>query len=142
MTDKNQPRNVKDLKLNKKFWTKLRLKKIVVIKLILLTILLLLFYTLKIAKHYPKNIDLVAKKDYFGVSFSTKYCDNMGLDYKEVYQEILSDLKVKKIRVPIYWDEIEKEEGFFDFSDYDYLVDEGEKYDVDFIISFGQRVPR
>lgn len=125
-----------------KFWNKLRVKKILIIKIILLLIIFALFYTLKIAKHYPKNIDLVAKDDYFGVTFSTKYCSNMGLDFKEVYQEILSDLGVKKIRIPVYWDEIENEEGVFDFSNYDYLIDQGEQYDVDFIISFGQRVPR
>lgn len=134
---------VKDLSSNKKkFFTKIRMKKILIIKVIILFIIFSLFYTLKIAKHYPKNIDLVAKENYFGITFSTKYCSDMGLNYKEVYQEILSDLGVKKIRIPVYWDEIEKEEGIFDFSRYDYLIDEGEKYGVDFIISFGHRVPR
>ena len=142
MQDKDGNKNKKGKKLKINFFKKICTKKFLIIKILILLIIFSIFYTLKIAKHYPRDIDLVAEKDYFGVTFSTKYCYDMGLDYKEVYQEILSDLQVKKIRIPVYWDEIEKEEDIFDFSRYDYLIDEGEKYDVDFIISFGRRVPR
>ncbi len=102
----------------------------------------LVFYFLKLADYYPSRIDLEHRPDFFGVTFSTKFCDDLGLDWRETYGAVLDELKVKYIRIPVYWDEIEKEEGVYDFSKYDYLLDEGEKHEVKFIISVGRRVPR
>lgn len=122
--------------------SKANLRKFFKIKLVLILILFSIFYVLKIANHYPKEITLETRPDHFGVTFSTKYSAELGLDYQEVYSAMLSELKVKNIRIPVYWDEIEKEKGVFDFRVYDYLIEEGEKYDVKFIISLGRRVPR
>jgi hypothetical protein len=105
-------------------------------------VVLFLIYTLKIANHYPRKIDLQAEPELFGTTFSTKFSEELGLDWKEVYLATLDELGVKQIRIPIYWDEIEKEEGTFDFSDYDYILEEGGKRDVKFIISIGRRIPR
>jgi hypothetical protein len=104
--------------------------------------LILLFWLFKIAEYRPINIDLRHRSNFFGVTFSTKFCDELNLDWREVYLVILDQLRVKYIRIPIYWDEIEKEEGVFDFTNYDYLIAEGEKRNVKFIISIGRRVPR
>ena len=135
---------VKNILLKIKFFinNKANLRKFFKIKLVIILIFLLIFYVFKIAKHYPKEIILEAKPDHFGITFSSKYSAELGLDYQKVYQAILSELKVKNIRIPIYWDDIEKEKGIFDFSVYDYLIEEGEKYGANFIISFGRRVPR
>ncbi|MBN2854495.1 hypothetical protein JXK06_03125 [Patescibacteria group bacterium] len=121
---------------------KANLRKFFKIKLVIILILLAIFYVLKVANYYPREINLEVKPGHFGVTFSTKYSTELDLDYKEVYSAMLSELKVKNIRIPIYWDEIEKEKGVFDFSVYDYLIEEGEKYDAKFIISLGRRVPR
>jgi len=102
----------------------------------------LAFYFLKIADYYPSKIDLNHRPDFFGVTFSTKFCDDLELDWRETYAAILDDLKVKYIRIPVYWDEIEKNEGTYDFSKYDYLLEEGAKRQVKFIISVGRRLPR
>ncbi len=104
--------------------------------------LVLAFYFLKIADYYPRRIDLVHRPDFFGVTFSTKFCDELQLDWKEAYAAILDDLKVKYVRIPVYWDEIEVREGVYDFSKYDYLLEEGAKRNAHFIISIGRRVPR
>lgn len=108
----------------------------------ILLILLILLYRFKFASNYPRKIDLVHEPDFFGVTFSTKFCTEIGLDWREVYLATLDDLKVKQIRLPIYWDEIESEKGTFDFSKYDYLISEGEKRGVDFIVNIGWRLPR
>lgn len=105
-------------------------------------IIALLFYFLKVANYYPKPETLTGQADFFGITFSTKFCDELELDRHETYQALLDELQVKLIRLPVYWDEIEKVEGQFDFSEYDYLIDEGEKRGVKFIISIGRRVPR
>ncbi len=100
------------------------------------------FYTFKIANHYPRQKDLTFEKGFFGVTFSTKFCDELGLNWKEVYLAILDDLQVKEIRLPIYWDQIEKEDGVYDFSDYDFIISEGAKRNVRFIANIGWRLPR
>jgi hypothetical protein len=101
-----------------------------------------IFYALKIADYYPRNRDLKHRSGFFGLTFSAKFCAELGLDARETYAALLDELGVKQIRLPIYWDEIEAEEGLFDFSEYDYLLDEGEKRGVKFIISIGRRTPR
>ena len=121
---------------------KANLRKFFMIKIIIILVLFSIFYVLKIAKHYPREITLEVKPDHFGVTFSTKYSAELGLNYQEIYEAMLSELQVKNIRIPVYWDEIEKEKGIYDFSIYDYLIDEGEKYGAKFIINLGRRVPR
>jgi len=105
-------------------------------------ILILIFYFFKIANNYPIQQDLKHPAGYFGVTFSKKFCSEIGLDWKEVYLATINDLQVKEIRLPIYWDEIETEEGIFDFTDYDYIITEGAKKDVKFIANIGWRLPR
>lgn len=109
---------------------------------VLVLLLILIFYFFKVADYYPAMTDLKHRPNFFGATFSTKFCDELGLDWKETYQAILDQLRVRYIRIPVYWDEIEKEEGSFDFTKYDYLISEGEKRHVKFIISVGRRVPR
>jgi len=118
------------------------MKKIIIYSGAVFLVLFLIFYFLKIANYYPSNEDLKHRPGFFGITYSTEYTKELGLDQKETYSAILDDLKVKYIRIPIYWDEIEKDEGVYDFSSYDYLINEGEKRNVKFIISLGRRVPR
>ncbi len=110
--------------------------------LIALLCIFLLVYFFKVANNYPLKQDLNYKSGFFGVTFSKKFCSEIGLDWKEVYLAILDDLEVKEIRLPIYWDEIEVEENVFDFTDYDYIFEEGAKRDVKFIANIGWRLPR
>ena len=111
---------------------------------IILTLILLgfVFYIFKFAKHYPNNIALKSDADLWGVTFSTKFAKHLALDVNDLYTAILDDLQVKQIRLPIYWDEVAKEEGSSDFSQYDNLLDAGAKRDVKFIINIGHRLPR
>lgn len=113
-------------------------------KLILsIAIALVLFgYLFFIANYYPVKRNLEHRPDFFGVTFSKKFCELIGLDWKEAYQAVLDELKVKYIRIPIYWDEIEKNEGIFDFSDNDYLLAIGEQQGAKFVVAVGRRLPR
>ena len=110
---------------------------------LIILLVILAFYYLKFAKHHPREINLdQAKEDYWGVTFSRKFCDEIGVDWKETYLAMLDDLKVKNIRIPIYWDEVEIEDDRFDFSDYDFIFDEGKKRGVKFTANIGWRLPR
>jgi len=116
-------------------WTKVRRAGIVLL-------IILVFYFFKIATNYPWKQDLNYKPGFFGVTFSTKFCAELGMNWKEVYLAIIDDLKVKEIRLPIYWDQIEKTKGVYDFSDYDYIIAEGAKRNVKFVVNIGWRLPR
>lgn len=109
---------------------------------IILALILFLVWTFKLDNHYPSKIDLKAKDNYWGVTYSPKFATQLGLDWKETYLSILDDLEVKNIRIPIYWDQVEKERGVFIFDDYDYIFDQGAKRNVKFIANIGWRLPR
>ena len=78
----------------------------------------------------------------FGVTFSHIFAEHLKLDWRETYIAILDDLGAKNIRIPIYWPEIEREEGQYDFSDYDWMMDEAEARGVRITLVVGMRVPR
>lgn len=78
----------------------------------------------------------------FGVSFSHTFARDLGLEWKEVYKEMLDDLGVKKVRLVAYWNEIEKEEGRYDFEYLDWLVEEAEERDAEVVLAFGLKSPR
>lgn len=121
---------------------KMKARKSILISFVIFIALLIFFYTFKIANNYPRRQDLVFEKGFFGVTFSTKFCEELGLDWKQTYIAVLDDLKVKEIRLPIYWDDIESSDGVYDFSKYDFIISEGAKRNVRFIANIGWRLPR
>jgi len=126
---------IEEEKFEKKRWVKAWHAAVVLI-------IILFFYFFKIASNYPWRQDLRYQPGFFGVTFSTKFCSELGLDWEEVYSAVIDDLQVKEIRLPIYWDQIEKTSGVYDFSEYDYIIQEGAKRNVRFIANVGWRLPR
>ncbi|NCT55790.1 hypothetical protein GW755_02980 [bacterium] len=96
-------------------------------------LLTLIFYLL-----YPK----VQKNINYGVNFSDKYATDLGMDWKDSYIEILDGLQVKNIRLVAYWDDIEKENNAYDFSNIRWQVEEAQKRDVNVILAMGRKVLR
>lgn len=85
----------------------------------------------------------IPDKDFkFGVTFSHRYATDIGLDWREAYLEMLDDLNVRRIRIPVYWDLVEKEDGQYDFSDVDWQLDEARGRNAEIILVVGQKVPR
>lgn len=78
----------------------------------------------------------------YGVTFSKKQAQDVGLDWKNLYLEILNDLGVKKIRIPIYWNEVEKENNKYAFDDIDWQINEAFKNNAEIILVVGGRLPR
>jgi len=109
------------------------------LKIILLFILLLLFFLgcfFFIGKLKP------AEKINWGIVFSQKHSEFLGLDWKENYLAILDDLKAKHLKLVAYWDLIEKEEGIYDFEDLDWQINEATKRNAKVLLVIGRRVPR
>ena len=77
-----------------------------------------------------------------GMTFSSRYATGLGLDWKETYLALLDDVGVKKMRLPVYWDLVEKEQGTYDYADVDWQLAEARKRGVDVILTVGLKVPR
>ena len=77
-----------------------------------------------------------------GVTFSARYARELGLMPDEVFEKILTDLKPKIIRLPVYWDEVEKEKDVFDFSQTEKYLKQAELYNTEVILVVGLKQPR
>ena len=78
----------------------------------------------------------------FGVTFSTKYARELGLDWKAAYLATLDDLGARRLRIPVYWDESEPERGRHEWADVDWMLDEASKRGADVILAVGRKTPR
>jgi len=114
--------------------------KIIILAILVVIVSLSLF--MKIFNNRDNNIKIERNPDFFGVTFSKKYATEIGLNWKELYFAIIDDLKVENVRLPIYWDDIEAQKNNFDYSDYDYIIAEGAKRNVKFVVNIGWRLPR
>ena len=99
-------------------------------------VILILFVYLFVGPAKP------AEKLEWGITFSKRPVVDFGMNWKEVFLAILDELKVKRIRLVAYWDEIEKKEGEYDFSELDWQIDEMTKRNGEIILAMGRRVPR
>ena len=59
----------------------------------------------------------------YGVTFSKKQAESLGLDWKAAYMAMLDDLKVRKLRIPAYWDEIEATNNVYFWDDLDWQIE-------------------
>jgi hypothetical protein len=109
------------------------LKKVLFVVLLLI---LLIGCFLFIGK--PKQAENIT----WGVSFSQKYSEELGLDWKENYLAVIDDLKVKNMRLIAYWDLIEKEKDTYDFQDLDWQIEQAKERDIKIILAIGKKVPR
>lgn len=86
---------------------------------------------------------VVAREDVtLGMTFSYRYAEDLGLNWKETYLALLDDVGVKKLRLPVYWDLVEAEKGVYDYSQVDWQLMEAEKRQATVILTVGLKVPR
>jgi len=103
-------------------------------------IILVIFLILLFLSTYNFGND---KKIIWGVTFSKKYATDLGLNWWEVYDRALNEMNfIKTIRLPIYWPDVEKKPGQYDFSEYDWLITEAAKKNIEIMPVLGRRVPR
>lgn len=108
--------------------------------LILLSLAILLIFIathLYLQRTYPPDPHII-----FGVTFSPAYATELGLDWRELYLKILTDLKVRSLRIPAPWDQIEPRPGEFDFTSLDFILDQAGNYQAQVILILGVKQPR
>ncbi len=82
------------------------------------------------------------KNPVFGVNFSPDQARYMGYDPREVYQDILKDLKPKKVRLVAHWENIEPSRGTYGFYETDELLKLSEEAGVKVTLVLGHKQPR
>jgi len=120
-------------KKNKKFFSWL---------LLLVLILAGLWYFFKVDRHFLTYRPDLATDQVWGITYSKLYAQELGLDWRQAYLAMLDDLQIKNIRLPVYWSDIEPIEGKMDYANYDWMISEGQKRGVKFIVVVGRRQPR
>ena len=78
-----------------------------------------------------------------GLSFSEFYAkQGLGLDWKQAYEAILTDLNPQRLILMAYWTYLEPAQGQYDFSDLDWQINLAQKDGKSVILAVGQRIPR
>ncbi len=98
-------------------------------------IALLLLYLSRIT--YNPN-----KKIVYGATFTKSFAAYLDLDWRAAYLAALDDLKVRYLRIPVYWNELEPEKDLYNFENFDWQVQEAEKRDAHLVLVLGRRQPR
>ena len=101
----------------------------------ILALLLLVTILFLARKEQPEQIQ-------YGMSFNTLYADELGLDWKEVYDAILFELGVKHLRLAAHWPMVEPEKDVYNFTEIDYQLDKAEAAGATVVLAVGRRLPR
>ncbi len=83
-----------------------------------------------------------AEKIDWGVNFSQKHTENLGLDFKETYLALLDDLGTKNLKVAAHWDLLEPEKNKYYFDDLDWQIKEAENHSAKILLVIGMKTPR
>ncbi len=78
----------------------------------------------------------------YGVSFSLKYAEELGVDWKANFTALLDDLQIRHYRLMSYWEYHEPENGRYDFKALDWQMDEATKRGAKVMLAVGLRQPR
>lgn len=77
-----------------------------------------------------------------GATFIKINAEHLGLDWRSAYREIIDDIGIKYVRIPIFWDQLERAPGRFDWIDLDWQMQQAETSNVKVMLVVGHRVPR
>lgn len=102
---------------------------------------LLMFFVL-VGVLFTLSFRAEPERTEYGVTFSPMYAEELGLEWREVYQAMLGELGVKRLRLAAYWEHLEPERDVYDWRELDYQIQEAKKHDAKVILSIGRRLPR
>lgn len=78
----------------------------------------------------------------FGLTFSTKYSSDLGLDPQNTFRRALNDFNFSSIRIPVYWDRVEPNEGELDIKELLFFLNAAKFKGLEITLSIGRKVPR
>ncbi|MEK7545918.1 MAG: hypothetical protein AAB554_02465 [Patescibacteria group bacterium] len=109
---------------------------------VVITIAIGLVALASLVSWYLASVPRRAAPPSLGVTFSTKYAKELGLDWKEAYLATLDDLGVRHLRIPVYWDEAEPERGRYEWGEVEWMLDEAGERGAEVILAVGRKTPR
>ena len=109
------------------------IKKIMLYILIFLLLVIIFFFVGKSSE---------AEKIVWGVNFSQKHAEGLGLNWQETYSALVDDLGAKNIKLATYWDLIELEEEQYNFEDLDWQIKTAEEKGAKLLLVIGMKTPR
>ena len=77
-----------------------------------------------------------------GLTWSPRFAEEIGLDSAHAFDEVLTELSPSHIRLPVYWSDVESQEGAFSFAAYDEMLAKAEAAGVEVTLVVGMKVPR
>ncbi len=77
-----------------------------------------------------------------GTTFIPDYARRLGVDPMETMDAIIYDLGVRNLRLVSYWDDIEAQQGNYDFSELDWQFEKAQAAGVRLSLAIGLRQPR
>lgn len=83
-----------------------------------------------------------AQEIKWGVNFSQKHAQLLGLDWQENYLSLFDDLKIKHLKLITQWNLIEPEQSEYDFKDLDWQIEKAEEREVKIILVIGMKTGR
>lgn len=104
--------------------------------------LIIAVFVIAVAANAVWEKELTVSSPRFGVTFSPRYAEYLGLDWQKTYLQALDNLKVRNLRIPSYWDVLEPEEKKFSFAETDFMLNEASKRGARMIVVVGIRQPR
>ena len=102
-------------------------------KVLVFSFLFLIFFL----SAFPRSVEVAYTPPSFGFSFSPKQAEYLGLAPKESYLALLDGLQPSFIRLPVFWNEVEKKKGKFDFSSIDWYLNEAKKRGILVTVNLG-----
>lgn len=82
------------------------------------------------------------EKIVWGVNFSKKHAENLGLNWKAAYTALFDELEVKRLKISLDWDELEPQKDMLFFDDGDWQIAEAEKRGVKLLLVVGMKTMR
>ena len=82
------------------------------------------------------------KRIIWGVNFSQKHSQNLGLDWRETYLALIDELKVKNIKIAVHWDVFEPEENRYNLADLDWQIKTAEEKGIKVTLVIGMKTSR
>jgi len=83
-----------------------------------------------------------AERITWGVNFSQKHAELLGLDWKETYAALIDDLGVRNLKVAAQWDLIEPEKDKYNFEDMGWQVQKAEQTGAKILLVIGMKTGR
>ena len=83
-----------------------------------------------------------AEKISWGVNFSQRHAEYLGLDWQKTYSALIGDLGVKRIKIATQWDLLEPSAGEYYFRDLDWQIKKAEEAGVETFLVVGVKTGR